>query len=82
MNTNIPENMPRRDKGHGSQSISDIIDSHGRSVVVVKQSRRHPGPLSRLSGSFAGSPADAGKAKIAEEEKEASVFRSWAMPEE
>lgn len=62
--------------------ISNMLDRNGRSVVVVKKSKSRSGILPAISGHAIDTPLGAGSTGVADDEAMASVFRSWAMPEE
>lgn len=77
------DSIPQHEASRSRQSRSETFDRNGRSIVVVKKARKDPGSLFSPSESEeAGSAVTpAGESEISGDKNDASVFRSWAMPE-
>lgn len=64
--------------GRSRSSKSETFDVKGRPVVVVKKARKDSEPTDPLWGN-PGLPA--GEGQTEDDINDASVFRSWAMPD-
>ncbi|GLR23928.1 MULTISPECIES: hypothetical protein [Alphaproteobacteria] len=77
----ISDSVPHRKTSRSRQTTSETLDLNGRPFVVVKKPSKDLWPLLHPTGQAGNPRTQTGKPEISDDEKDASVFRSWAMPE-